>query len=141
MNRQHGRGSESLCYRWLCQGDRPKRKVSLAYSKFLGYDKGENGTLKINPQQAPIVRRIYDMFLEGMTTKSIVTQLSCEGIPKASSMTIKSILTNEKYTGNAILQKTFKTDLLSERRINRRGQAVFNGGAGLPGKSLWAHTC
>lgn len=100
-------------------------KVSLAYSKFLGYNKGENGTLKINPQQAPIVRRIYDMFLEGMTTKSIATQLSREGIPKAdgktnwSSMTIKSILTNEKYTGNAILQKTFKTDLLSERRINK----------------------
>ena len=99
-------------------------KVSLAYSYFLGYDKGENGTLKINPQQAPIVRKIYDMFLEGMTTKGIATQLSREGVPKAdgktnwSCMNIKSILTNEKYTGNAILQKTFKTDLLSERRKN-----------------------
>ena len=55
-------------------------KVSLAYSHFLGYDKGENGTLKLNEAEAVIVRRIYAMFLEGSTPHQIAKALTADGI-------------------------------------------------------------
>ena len=99
-------------------------KVSLAYSNFLGYDKGPDGKLQINPEQAKIVRWIYDQFLEGRSINSIYLELKITGPKKPygngiwSFNNIRSILMNEKYTGNAYLQKTFKTDLLAKRQIN-----------------------
>ena len=54
-------------------------KVSLPYKRFLGYERGPNGRPKIVPEQAELVRRIYDMFLAGMTAYSIARQLTQEG--------------------------------------------------------------
>ena len=99
-------------------------KVSLAYSTFLGYDKGEDGNLVVNPEQAEIVKRIFSMFLEGYGTNAIALQLTREKVMKPTGNSrwttgsIERILSNEKYTGNAILQKTYKADLLAKRRQN-----------------------
>lgn len=96
-------------------------KVSLAYKFFLGYDKGPNGTLVINPEQAPIVKRIYRDFMHGKTPWTIACELTSEGIPtpggcsKWRATTVESILTNEKYKGAALLQKTFTVDYLSKK--------------------------
>jgi len=96
-------------------------KVSLAYKFFLGYEKGPNGTLIINPEQAVIVKRIYRDFIRGKTTWTIAAELTAEGIKtpggcsKWRTSTVESILTNEKYKGAALLQKTFTVDYLSKK--------------------------
>jgi len=80
-------------------------KVSVPYSRFLGYDKGENGTLVINEKEAEIIRLIYKMFLEGNTPHGIAKYLSAQGIPSPGGkatwnpVSIRSALSNEKYKG------------------------------------------
>jgi regulator of replication initiation timing len=103
-------------------------KVSVPYKRFLGYDKGENDTLKINEDEAVIVQRIYKMFLAGSTPYSIAKHLTEEGIPtpggkeKWGSTTIKSILTNEKMKGDALLQKSYTTDFLTKKKKINEGE-------------------
>lgn len=73
-------------------------KVAVAYSRFLGYDKGEDGTLVINPEEAKIIRLIYGEFLSGLSFKAIAQKLTAQGIKtpggkdKWSQGTVKSIL-------------------------------------------------
>ena len=96
-------------------------KVSMPYKHFLGYDRGPDGTPIINPEQAELVRRIYDLFMAGKTPGGIARLLTEEGIPtpagkaKWQDSTIKSILTNEKYKGDARLQKKFTVDYLQKK--------------------------
>ena|GEM_PF-38824 len=103
-------------------------KVSVPYKRFLGFDKGENGTLKINEEQAVTVRLIYKLFLEGGTPHSVASHLTAEGIltPSGkevwSQTTVKAILTNEKYKGDALLQKNFTTDFLTKKQKINEGE-------------------
>lgn len=103
-------------------------KVSLAYSTFLGYDRGEDGVLVINPEQAETVRLIYRSFLDGMTPALICRMLEERGIispggkKKWCPSTIFSILTNEKYRGDALLQKTFTVDFLTKKHKVNEGE-------------------
>lgn len=103
-------------------------KVSVAYSRFLGYDKGDGEQLVINEEEAKIVRRIYRLFLQGDTPSGIARLLTEEGIPTPSqkkkwhASTIESILTNEKYKGDAMLQKTFTTDFLTKKSKVNQGE-------------------
>lgn len=96
-------------------------KVSLPYKRFLGYEKGEGEVPKIVEDQAKIVRLIYKLFLEGGTPTSIAKQLTSQGIPTPSgkhkwqNTTVESILTNEKYKGDAILQKSYTVDFLTKK--------------------------
>lgn len=96
-------------------------KFSLAYKHFLGYKKGEDGILEIVEDEAKIVREIYQLFLEGQTVRMIADHLTQQGIPtpkgkeKWSVSTIMSILQNEKYKGDALLQKTYVADFLTKR--------------------------
>jgi hypothetical protein len=86
---------------------------SLPYSRFLGYDKGENDTLVVNEKEAELVRLIFKMFLDGGTPHSIAKHLTTQGIPspggkpKWHANTIKNMLINEKYRGDALLQKRY----------------------------------
>lgn len=95
-----------------------KGKVSFAYSKFLGYKKGDDGKIEIDEDQAQIVREIYSFFLlDGMTASGIADFLN-EKYPqdvKWRKNRINSILTNEKYKGDALLQKTYVADFLEHR--------------------------
>lgn len=100
-------------------------KVSVGYSQFLGFEKGEDGNLKIVPGQAETVRIIYKLFLEGKTTQGIANFLMEHGVLSPAgketwrSSTIASILTNEKYKGDALLQKRFTSNFLTkELRVN-----------------------
>ncbi len=96
-------------------------KVSLPYSSFLGYKKGEDGLPEIVQEEAEIVRFIYKSYMEGQTTYTIAKALTERKIPtptgkeKWHQSTIKSILTNEKYKGSALLQKKFTTDFLTKK--------------------------
>ncbi len=103
-------------------------KVSMPYKHFLGYEKGPDGLPKIVPEQAETVRYIYDLFMSGKTVTAIAKQLTDEGIPtpcgKAvwGSRTVMSILTNEKYRGDARLQKKFTVDYLQRRMKVNEGE-------------------
>lgn len=93
-------------------------KVSMPYRHFLGYEKGEDGLPKIVEKEAETVRLIYRMFLEGKTPSAIAKHLGNLGIPSPAGKktwqvaTVISILTNEKYKGDALLQKSFTVDFL-----------------------------
>ncbi len=100
-------------------------RYSVAYSHFLGYRKGADGEMEIDPGQAEIVKRIYRMFMDGASTNRIAKTLTVEGIPTPAGKTVwqkavvESILTNEKYKGDARLQKSFTTDFLTKKlKIN-----------------------
>ena len=103
-------------------------KVSLPYKRFLGYAKGPDGTPQIVEEQARVVRRIYALFLEGKTIREICAALTNDGIPTPAGKaawavsTVKSILQNEKYTGNAILQKRYTVDFLSKTTKINEGE-------------------
>ena len=103
-------------------------KVSMPYKQFLGYEKGEDGTPVINEEEAAIVRLIYKLFLEGKTPAGICRYLEQQGIPtpsgkqKWSQTTVDSILSNEKYKGDALLQKKFTTDFLTKKMKVNEGE-------------------
>ena len=103
-------------------------KVYVAYSTFLGYDKGPDGNLVVNQEQAKIVRLIYRSFMEGMSYVAICRMLEERGIPtpagkqKWNESTVLSILTNEKYKGDALLQKTFTVDFLTKKHKVNEGE-------------------
>ncbi len=104
-------------------------KVSFAYKRFLGYKK-EDDKLIIDEDQAVIVRMIYRMFLvEGKTPTGIAKYLKSEHIKTPSGKsanwtknTITSILTNEKYKGDALLQKTYTVNYLDHTKALNTGQ-------------------
>ena len=103
-------------------------KVSMPYKHFLGYEKGENGQPVVNEKEAVIVRLIFQLFLEGKTPAGICRQLDESGIPtpsgkqKWSQTTVNSILRNEKYKGDALLQKRFTVDFLTKRMKTNTGE-------------------
>lgn len=103
-------------------------KVSLPYKQFLGYRKGANGLPEIVPEEAEIVRRIYRMFIAGKTPCYIAKYLTESDIPTPGKKkvwqvsTVESILTNEKYKGDARLQKKFTTDYLTKTMKVNEGE-------------------
>ncbi|MDE6733813.1 MAG: recombinase family protein [Oscillospiraceae bacterium] len=107
-----------------------KGEVSVPYKRFLGYDRGEDGGLVVNEEQAVIVRRIYDEFLNGATPYAIAKALTEDKIPTPggkevwSKTVVKSILTNEKYKGDALLQKVFTVDYLTKQKKKNNGEVT-----------------
>lgn len=103
-------------------------KVSLPYKQFLGYEKGEDGIPKIVESEAKTVRLIYKLFLEGKSTSWIAKYLtehkisSPAGKDKWQETTVRSILKNEKYKGDAILQKSFTVDFLTKKKKINEGE-------------------
>ena len=103
-------------------------KVTVPFSRFLGYERGADGNLVINEKEAALVRRIYEMFLQGKTPYAIAKQLTEEGIKtpcgkeKWSKLVIRNILTNEKYKGDALLQKGFTVDFLTKKKKLNHGE-------------------
>jgi DNA invertase Pin-like site-specific DNA recombinase len=105
-------------------------KVYVGYSHFLGYDKGpeKGGPMQVNPDQAEIVKRIYRDFMGGKTPFTIASELTAEGVAtpagkkKWRTTTVENILSNEKYKGCAILQKTYTVDFLSKTIKKNEGE-------------------
>ena len=102
-------------------------KVQVNHNRFLGYTKDAEGNLVIDPEQAEIVRRIYREYLQGQSMDKIAAGLEADGIltgagnTKWHTSTINKILRNEKYMGDALLQKTYTTDFLTKKRIKNNG--------------------
>ena len=102
-------------------------KVLVNHNRFLGYTKDAEGNLIIDPQQAEIVKRIYREYQEGYSMDKIKAGLERDGIPTGAgkttwhTSTINKILRNEKYIGDALLQKTYTTDFLNKTRVKNNG--------------------
>ena len=122
-------------------------KVTMPYKQFMGYRKGKNGVPEIVEAEAKIIRTIFRRFLEGATPAMIARELNDAGIPcpsrksllsedemeaakarkktaRWSPSTIERILTNEKYKGDAILQKTYCTDYIRKTFVVNDGSEV-----------------
>ena len=113
---------------WGKQKAYAEGKVSFQYAKLLGYKKGENGKPEIVPEEAETVRMIYDLFLDGLSFTRIKNALESQNLLTAmgkkiwSESNIKSILKNEKYVGDALLQKTFTVDCISKKVQKNNGE-------------------
>lgn len=113
---------------WAFRKNFEDGKVVFNYSKMVGYRKGNDGNPEIIPEEAEIIRNIYDWFLAGKTPREIIDLLITDGIQtkcgkqKWSVGTIQSILRNEKYCGDAILQKTVTIDCISKTHKKNTGE-------------------
>lgn len=103
-------------------------KVSLPYAHFLGYRKGPDNLPEIVEEEAVIIRLIYRMFLYGKSPSAIASYLTDEGIPTPGgkaiwrAKVIENILTNEKYKGDALLQKRYTVDFLTKKQKVNMGE-------------------
>lgn len=103
-------------------------KVPMMYGNLLGYKKGEDGKPVIDEDEAAIIIHIFSKFIEGRTIGDICKSLEKNGMKtvkgntKWSPSVILSILKNEKYKGDVIMQKTFSEDLFSKKIIKNTGQ-------------------
>ena len=122
-------------------------RVTMPYKQFMGYRRGKNGAPEVVEAEAKIIRTIFRRFLEGATPAIIARELNTAGIPcpsrksllgedeieaakarkktaRWSPSTIESILTNEKYKGDAILQKTYCTDYIRKTFVVNDGSEI-----------------
>lgn len=103
-------------------------KVFMPYKRFLGYRKGPDGLPEIDEEEAKVVRKIYDMYLSGMSLSAIGKALAEDGIKTVTgrdtwnSSTLYSILQNEKYKGSALLQKKYTVDFLTKKQKLNQGE-------------------
>ena len=103
-------------------------QYKMSTKRFLGYDADENGKLVVNKQQAKIVKRIFMEFLWGKTTDYIKRIFEREGVinwdggTKWQATTICSMLENEKYKGDTLLQKSYTVDFLTKKRVQNEGE-------------------
>ncbi len=103
-------------------------KVIFRYNNFLGYRKGDDGKPEIVPEEADIIRLIYDRFLVGDSLNGIAELLESKGVASPSGKdkwqlsTIQSILSNEKYKGDAVINKTYIRDCISKKVMVNNGE-------------------
>lgn len=102
--------------------------VPFCYKSFLGYKKGTDGKPEIVPEEAEIIKRIYFEYLSGKSLYEVAKSLMADGIltargnKKWTSKGIESILKNEKYKGDALLQKTYIVDCISKKCKKNNGE-------------------
>ena len=106
-------------------------KVTFQYKKMLGYRRGADGQPEIVPEEAEVIKRIYHRYLDGCTLGQIKRELDEDNVPTAqgvefwSPAIIHNILTNEKYIGDALLQKTYVTDCISKKVKKNQGERAM----------------
>jgi site-specific DNA recombinase len=112
---------------WGFQRKFEKGDIFTKYQNFMGYD-CVDGEIVIIPEQAEIVRKIFDLYLQGLSLGQIKAYLESQGIKTVTgkelwdAKTIQRMLTNEKYKGDTILQKTFTEDFMTGKKSKNIGQ-------------------
>lgn len=92
-----------------------------------GYDLVD-GQLVIKENEAAVIRRIFDLYLQGIGKQNIANILNAEGIPRRYGQkkwyhnTVNYVINNERYMGDALLQKKYTTDTLPFRKKRNRGE-------------------
>ena len=99
-------------------------------SNLFGY-KSNRGTLEIIEEEARTVRKVFEMYLSGMSEQQIADDLTAKGIKTKRGKTkwtagvINRMLQNEKYTGDAIMKKTYNIDFLHKKRLKNNGNKTM----------------
>ena len=112
---------------WGIQKSREAGNVPFQYSKLLGYRRGPDSQPEIVPEEAEVVKRIYRRYLDGCSLAQIKRELEADGVPTVSGIqgwtyqVVRNILTNERYIGDALLQKTYTTDCISKTVKKNQG--------------------
>ncbi len=122
--------SESISQnvRWGIRQAMREGKATMQYNKLYAYARGADGNPQIIPAQAEVVQRIYQQYLAGASFRMIVNALEADHIPNAAGeptwtiTAVRGILTNEKYCGDVLRQKTFRSDCISGKVIRNTGQ-------------------
>ena len=122
--------SESISanVRWGKRQAMREGKANIQYDRLYAYEKGDDGNPKVIPEQAEVVRSIYNQYLTGASLRMIKERLESEqilnvaGNPQWTITAIRGILTNEKYCGDVLLQKTYISDCISRKVIRNTGQ-------------------
>ena len=121
-------GSISANVRWGIRQAMKEGKATIQYKYLYGYRKGDDSKPEIIPDQAEVVRKIYDLFLSGTPVRGIQEYLNANSVPningesKWARSAIDSILTNEKYCGDVLLQKTYIDDCINKKVKKNTGQ-------------------
>lgn len=103
-------------------------KVTFQYKYLLGYRKGADGKPEIIPEEAEIVRLIYKLFLDRYSMRNIKKFLESKGFLTSQGKKIwneslvSSILKNEKYVGDALMQKTYTLDCITHKVVKNKGE-------------------
>ena len=103
-------------------------RTILNHRQFLGYTKGPDGVLQIVPEEAEIVRKIFELYIQGNGVRKIKKYLESHGIKTVtgktewSTSTIDRMLSNEKYVGQVLMQKTYTPDFLTGKQVKNTGQ-------------------
>lgn len=103
-------------------------RTILNHRQFLGYTKGPDGVLQIVPEEAEIVRTIFELYIQGNGVRKIKKYLESHGIKTVtgktewSTSTIDRMLSNEKYVGQVLMQKTYTPDFLTGKQVKNTGQ-------------------
>ena len=114
--------------RWGIQQSMRTGKANIQFKTLLGYKKGSDGEMVIVPEQAETVKLIYEMYLSGKTLRSIKESLEARGLQNAAGTTewttsnLRTILSDEKYCGDVLRQKTFIRDCISKQVVKNTGQ-------------------
>lgn len=120
--------SKSANIKWGIQRSFEKGHVKLDHTNFLGYTKDENGKLVIVEEEAEIVRLIFDLYLKGSGCRKIKYYLekndikTVTGKAEWSTATIDRILSNEKYAGTVLSQKTYVENCLTHKQVKNNGE-------------------
>ena len=113
--------------RWGVVRKFEKGKVIVNHNKFMGYTKNENGDLVIVPKEAEIVRLVFRLYLEGYSAGKIAKYLEEQKIKTATGLerwhdtVVLKMLRNEKYMGDALLQKTYTVDFMTKKKVMNKG--------------------
>ena len=136
--------SENLKWRYRQKFEQGELAVNA--TRFLGYDKNKHGELVVNPIQAKVVEQIFDDYISGKGSFVIAKELNTEGVMtvaggKWHSSTVLNIVKNEKYKGDAKLQKTYSKDHLSKKKCVNHGEVdsyyIENNHPPIVSKKIW----
>lgn len=106
-------------------------KTLLNHTQFLGYTKGPDGVLQIVPDEAEVVRKIFELYIQGNGVRKIKKYLESHGIKTVtgkaewSTSTIDRMLSNEKYAGQVLMQKSYTPDYLTGKKEKNCGQLAM----------------
>ena len=122
--------SESISanVRWGKRQAMKEGKTSVNFKKLYGYFLDSEGNPRVDSDQAEVIRGIYNRYLQGASLRMIRQELEAEGIPNPAGSEkwgidqIRSILSNEKYCGDVLMQKTFIQDCISKKVVKNTGQ-------------------
>lgn len=124
---EHYSNTLSNNVRWSKERNMREGKVTFCYKTFLGYEKGEDGNPQIVPEEAELVRLIFELFIAGQSYASVARELNARGYTTKTGKewkkaAVRRVLSNEKYTGDALLQKTYKKSYLDKSCTINNGE-------------------